>query len=51
MCQAMYEYQVTREEYEDYDEDEIVCIYCGEPKGDSIGCCGENHWTTAKEML
>lgn len=51
MCQAMYEYQVTREEYEYYDEDEIVCIYCGEPKGDSLGCCGENHWTTAKEML
>jgi len=51
MCQAMYEYQVTREEHEDYDEDEIVCMYCGEPKGDSIGCCGENHWTTAKEML
>jgi hypothetical protein len=51
MCQAMYEYQVTRELDEDYDEDEIVCIYCGEPKGDSLGCCGENHWTTAKEML
>ena len=51
MCQAMYEYQVIREEYEDYDEDEIVCIYCGEPKGESLGCCGENHWTTAKEML
>ncbi len=50
MCQAMYEYQVTREEYEE-DEDEIVCIYCGEPKGDSLGCCGENHWTTAKKML
>jgi len=49
MCQGMYEYQVTREEYED--EDEIVCIYCGEPKGESLGCCGENHWTTAKEML
>ena len=45
----MHEYQVTREL--DEDEDEIVCIYCGEPKGDSLGCCGENHWTTAKEML
>jgi len=23
---------------------EIVCIYCGEPKGDKISCCGENHF-------
>ena len=51
MCQAMFEYQVAREQYEEDDYDEIVCIYCGEPKGDSLGCCGENHWTTAKEML
>ena len=51
MCQAMYEYQVTRELDEDYDEDEIVCMYCGEPKNERLGCCGENHWTTAKEML
>lgn len=21
-----------------------VCTYCGEPKGERIGCCGENHW-------
>ena len=21
-----------------------VCVYCGEPKYDKIGCCGENHW-------
>jgi hypothetical protein len=46
----MYEYQVTREEYED-DEDEIVCTYCGEPKNERLSCCDENHWTTAKEML
>ena len=47
----MYEYQITRELDEDYDEDEIVCTYCGEPKNERLGCCGENHWTTAKEML
>jgi hypothetical protein len=51
MCQAMFEYQVVRESYDEVDEDEIVCIYCGEPKGDSISCCEENHWTTLKEML
>lgn len=21
-----------------------VCTYCGEPKGERMGCCGENHW-------
>jgi hypothetical protein len=26
MCQAMYEYQVTRELDEDYDEDEIIAL-------------------------
>jgi hypothetical protein len=51
MCQAMYEYQVTRELDKDYDEDEIVCTYCGKPKGERFSCCGEYHWTTAKEML
>ena len=22
----------------------VGCIYCGEPKGDSLSCCGENHF-------
>jgi len=21
-----------------------ICIYCGEPRGEKMGCCGENHW-------
>ena len=21
-----------------------VCYYCGEPQGEKIGCCGENHF-------
>jgi hypothetical protein len=21
-----------------------ACIYCGTPRGDSVGCCGENHF-------
>ena len=43
MSQAMFEYQVTREQY---DEKEVYvgCVYCGEPKGDSLSCCDENHF-------
>ena len=22
----------------------VGCIYCGEPKGDRLSCCGENHF-------
>ena len=22
----------------------VGCIYCGEPKGDKLSCCGENHF-------
>ena len=25
------------------------CIYCGEPRGEKMGCCGENHWEDALE--
>ena len=21
-----------------------ICCYCGEPRKEKIGCCGENHW-------
>ena len=21
-----------------------VCGYCGERRGEKLGCCGENHW-------
>ena len=21
-----------------------VCGYCGEQRGEKMGCCGENHW-------
>ena len=24
-----------------------VCIYCGESRGEKLGCCGENHWEDA----
>lgn len=51
MCQAMYEYQVTRKLDDEIDEDELVCVYCGEPKGDSLSCCEENHFVPYKDML
>lgn len=27
----------------------VGCIYCGEPKGDSLSCCGENHFEEMEE--
>jgi RNA polymerase-binding transcription factor DksA len=28
-----------------YEKDTYIgCVYCGEPKGDSLSCCGENHF-------
>lgn len=26
-----------------------VCGYCGEPRGEKYGCCGENHWEEMPE--
>jgi len=31
-------------DYESRVELEEVCLYCGEPRMDKIGCCGENHF-------
>jgi hypothetical protein len=54
MCQQQFEAEVMDElkQLEDFDDDEIVCVYCGSPKGDSISCCGENHfekWSNINE--
>lgn len=27
----------------------ITCVYCGNPKGDRLSCCGENHWEEIPE--
>ena len=32
------------EQQEDFDDDEVVCVYCGSPKGSSFSCCGETHF-------
>jgi hypothetical protein len=32
------------EQEEDFDDDEVVCVYCGLPKGNSFSCCGETHF-------
>lgn len=38
--------------YEEHDieDHEQVCVYCGEPRNDKMGCCDENHWVTKKEF-
>jgi hypothetical protein len=42
------EYPEVKEEQE-IDDNEEVCVYCGEPRGEKYGCCGENHWETSAE--
>lgn len=27
------------------------CVYCFTERDDKIGCCGENHFLTGKELL
>jgi hypothetical protein len=43
--QVMSELQILEIEKDTY----IGCIYCGEPKGDSFSCCGENHFEELEE--
>ena len=37
-------------EERDIEDNEQVCVYCGEPRDDKLGCCDENHWETKKEF-
>jgi hypothetical protein len=32
------------------DDDEQVCVYCGEPRDDKFSCCDENHWVPKSEF-
>ena len=41
---------ICEDDYDDVDDSEQVCIYCGTPRRDKIGCCDENHWTTKGEF-
>jgi hypothetical protein len=41
---------VYEDDDDNVDDDEQVCIYCGNPRGDKYGCCDENHWTTKGEF-
>jgi hypothetical protein len=37
---------------EEHYENEIeYCVYCFTERNDKIGCCGENHFLTGKELL
>jgi hypothetical protein len=38
--------QQEQEEILWLENQEPVCLYCGEPKLEKIGCCDENHFTT-----
>ena len=46
---AGIENEITEEE-RDIDDREQVCVYCGEPRDDKMGCCDENHWVSKKEF-
>ena len=40
--------EVTEER--DIEDNEQVCVYCGEPRDDKFGCCEENHFISKKEF-
>ena len=44
MCQQQFQAEVMDELKMQESETYVGCIYCGEPKGDSLNCCGENHF-------
>jgi len=43
------EYPELTEE-RDIDDNEQVCVYCGDPRDDKLGCCEENHFISKKEF-
>ena len=52
MCeQQMFEVQVMSElQILEIEKDTYIgCVYCGETKGDSFSCCGENHFEEMEE--
>lgn len=59
MCEQQFQAEVMDElAMDDYPSDIVnnelkdvieVCIYCGEPKLDKIGCCGENHFCYTRD--
>ena len=40
--------EVTEER--DIEDSEQVCVYCGDPRDDKLGCCDENHFISKKEF-
>jgi hypothetical protein len=43
------EYPELTEE-RDIEDSEQVCVYCGDPRDDKLGCCDENHFISKKEF-
>lgn len=53
MNAQQYQAEVMDElkQQDDYDDDTMVCIYCGSQMVESyISCCGEVHFDTAKNV-
>ena len=52
MCQQQFQAEVMDElkMLEDFDDDEIVCIYCGMAKNERFNCCGETHFDTWRNI-
>lgn len=40
--------EITEER--DIEDSEQVCVYCGDPRDDKLGCCDENHFISKKEF-
>jgi hypothetical protein len=37
-------------DFDDLEDGMEYCVYCYEEQNDKIGCCGENHFLTGKEI-
>ena len=37
-------------DFDDLEDSMEYCVYCYEEQNDKIGCCGENHFLTGKEI-
>ena len=37
-------------DFDDLEDGMEYCVYCYEEAMDKIGCCGENHFLTGKEI-
>jgi hypothetical protein len=43
-------FEPAEEWYDELEDGVEYCVYCYEEAMDKIGCCGENHFLTGKEI-